>query len=589
MKHDRTQSSFTLRSQLILSRMLSWWKLEKSFTRKYMRRFDLLRRFRWKTIEWKNWVQKLLEVVKTPNTQPKTKNPNVRTGRLLSEQRSRSSVQEIENVSYLAAKAPMKEQGDLFSSCVPVSVERLDQDEDADENVDADHVRTVRPVESGQPTGLFTQREETDIDCRVSALPHAVVKHAENFSVRELVKKIQSHPHRQTLQADLQQNNAYNPFSEESKVMIREMGNVEVCSSYAKQFPKCNAENAFFVGIKELSSCTCGHLLKESEYSQSFHQWRLDSFSIQNYVIKKWRPRGARHGETEAQKEHFIAHNERRRCLKKKFEGIHDRSQRNSTYRDSQLKIGWTEEKCAPIWTNWHKENHSCCPPSEEFERYQKFCFFTLNKSFRNAPMKLRSDFWEALRNMHRLHLASGLNQILLISTTGGIRRPLHPVPHGVSGMNAGGAHNWRKSITSELGEWAASKNREICFGRLLIMILRVEFLTSIFFICCSQIVYIWWQSAADDGKCEQNTLTRHIFSHLHALVTVSHTTLAQGCPDHVIHASCAMFCSDLSSTVHFALSLIFLLILSHSHLHLHLPCGLVRGEVHSALPRLRI
>ena len=98
-------------------------------------------------------------------THPKTKNPNVRTGRLvLTEQRSSSSVQEIENVSYLAAKATMKEQGDLFSSCVPVSVERSDQDEDADENVDADHVRTVRPVESGQPTSLFTQREKMDIE-----------------------------------------------------------------------------------------------------------------------------------------------------------------------------------------------------------------------------------------------------------------------------------------------------------------------------------------------------------------------------------------------------------------------------------------
>ena len=51
----------------------------------------------------------------------------------------------------------------------------------------------------------------------------SVVKQAENFRVRELVKKIESHPHRQALQADLQQNNACNPFSEESKVMIREM------------------------------------------------------------------------------------------------------------------------------------------------------------------------------------------------------------------------------------------------------------------------------------------------------------------------------------------------------------------------------
>ena len=98
---------------------------------------------------------------------------------------------------------------------MPVSVKRLDQDKDADENVDADHVRTGRPVESEQTIGLFTQREETDFDFRVSGLPHAVVKQAENFRVRELVKKIESHLHRRALQADLQQNNDYNPFSDD--------------------------------------------------------------------------------------------------------------------------------------------------------------------------------------------------------------------------------------------------------------------------------------------------------------------------------------------------------------------------------------
>ena len=114
-----------------------------------------------------------------------------------------------------------------MKSCVPVSVERVDKDKDADENVDADQTRTGRLV-NGQPTGLFTQLEEIDIDFRVSGLPCAVVKQAENFRVRELVKKIESHPHREALQADLQQNNIYNPFSDNSKAMIREMGNVEL-------------------------------------------------------------------------------------------------------------------------------------------------------------------------------------------------------------------------------------------------------------------------------------------------------------------------------------------------------------------------
>ena len=115
----------------------------------------------------------------------------------------------------------------LVESCVPVSVERLGKDQDADENVDADQ-STGRPVKGGQSIGLFTQREETDIDFRVSGLPHAVVKQAKNFRVRELVKTIESHPHWEALQADLQQNNVYNPFSDDSKAMTRVMGNVEL-------------------------------------------------------------------------------------------------------------------------------------------------------------------------------------------------------------------------------------------------------------------------------------------------------------------------------------------------------------------------
>ena len=83
-------------------------------------------------------------------------------------------------------------------SCVPVSVERVDKDKDVDENVDADQTSTGRPVKSEQSIDLFTQREDIDIDFRVSGLPHPVVKQAENFRVRELVKKIENHPHRRS-------------------------------------------------------------------------------------------------------------------------------------------------------------------------------------------------------------------------------------------------------------------------------------------------------------------------------------------------------------------------------------------------------
>ena len=45
----------------------------------------------------------------------------------------------------------------------------------------------------GQPIGSSTPFNEVDIDFRVSGLPHAVVKQAENSRVLELVKKIENH------------------------------------------------------------------------------------------------------------------------------------------------------------------------------------------------------------------------------------------------------------------------------------------------------------------------------------------------------------------------------------------------------------
>ena len=88
-------------------------------------------------------------------------------------------------------------------------VERLEKYKDTDKDVDADRDRTGRPAVIGQPTGSSTPFNEVDIDFRVSGLPHANVKQNEDSLVRELVKKIENHPHRQDLQADLQQSNDY--------------------------------------------------------------------------------------------------------------------------------------------------------------------------------------------------------------------------------------------------------------------------------------------------------------------------------------------------------------------------------------------
>ena len=133
-----------------------------------------------------------------------------------------------------------------------------------------------RPVYE-QPPGLFTQSENIDIDFRVSGLPHAVVKQAENFRVRELVKKIESHPHRQNLEADLQQSNVYNPCSEKTKKKIRDMGNVELFE-LCETIPKVQCSECLLYWNQGIVYCTCGHLLKESEARQHFSSMSIGRF-----------------------------------------------------------------------------------------------------------------------------------------------------------------------------------------------------------------------------------------------------------------------------------------------------------------------
>ena len=86
------------------------------------------------------------------------------------------------------------------------------------------------------------------------------MKYAQSTSVRELIQKIENHPARHALQKDLQQKQSFNPFSPESKKMIREVGNIELCELLETE-PKtqCKVCSSYWnIGILY---CTCGHFL----------------------------------------------------------------------------------------------------------------------------------------------------------------------------------------------------------------------------------------------------------------------------------------------------------------------------------------
>ena len=96
------------------------------------------------------------------------------------------------------------------------------------------------------------------------------------------------------------------------------------------------------------------------------------------------------------QKQHFLAHNARTRCIKKNFGGINDHVQQDSAHRYSQVKIGWTELALG-------------------------------QKCIDETPNRLP-------RNNRKNELSPhDLNKSLFINTSGGIRFRLPPVRHGGS------------------------------------------------------------------------------------------------------------------------------------------------------------
>ena len=209
---------------------------------------------------------------------------------------------------------------------------------------------TERPV-------TVDQKEEHNIDFRVPGLSHSVVMEAEHLRVQELEQRIEDHPHRAALQADLQQNSTNNPFSENSKEMIRELGHVELFE-LCETILKVQCSHCLLYWNQGIVYCTCGQCLIDSESTRKFNKLRLDALSIPNYVIKKGPTQAARHGKTEVQREHHLAWNAWKRCCTKvdsqgvHFTGIHDRFLRDPVYRESQLAIGWSEQKVQRVgWT----------------------------------------------------------------------------------------------------------------------------------------------------------------------------------------------------------------------------------------------
>ena len=95
--------------------------------------------------------------------------------------------------------------------------------------------RTICPEENRDIASLNTDNEfnraidEENIDFNIPGLPHSAVKRSHGVNVQNLIQKIENDSRRRTLQSDLQQHRQFNPFSKESRDVIKAAGNIELC------------------------------------------------------------------------------------------------------------------------------------------------------------------------------------------------------------------------------------------------------------------------------------------------------------------------------------------------------------------------
>ena len=241
------------------------------------------------------------------------------------------------------------------------------------------------------------------MDFKIPGLPHSTVKQLQSASVRELIQKIENHPHRHALQRDLQQSQSFNPFSPESKEMIHEVGNIELCELLDME-PKAQCKVCLSYWDIGIVFCTCGHFLRNgTEENKKFVQFTVDLLSILNYYIKKGRPHGHRYGKKPGDHEYYIAHSLKKKCKKKNFLGIHGRFIRDEKFRKNMIDNGRTEEICRQM-DDLADEDHTHHLTPDEIDDYRGNWWIRWNKIGSDTmPIRHRSDFKQALSTLRQL------------------------------------------------------------------------------------------------------------------------------------------------------------------------------------------
>ena len=253
--------------------------------------------------------------------------------------------------------------------------------------------------------------DDANVDYSVSGIPEEAVKRSENFNILQLIRRITRHPQKQAVQKDLDKEQSFNAFSDESKQAIKEAGNIEI-SEIVNAEPKWQCKYCLNHCNPGVIYCVCGRLMTtDSAENRKYISSTLDSFSIPSFYIRKDRPRGHRYGKAPGCKEYHTANKLAKKCRKREYESIHDRYIRDKAFRRAMIDHGRTEQMIIEM-DKLAKEDHSYKASKEEIEFYRGNWWIHSNVArVDSMPVRYEPEFKSALSTMQRLKRAEDKKQ----------------------------------------------------------------------------------------------------------------------------------------------------------------------------------
>ena len=248
--------------------------------------------------------------------------------------------------------------------------------------------------------------DDANVDFSVSGIPEEAVKRSENFNILQLIRRITRHPQKQAVQNDLDKEQSFNAFSDESKKAIKESGNIEI-SEIINAEPKWQCKSCLNHCNPGVIYCVCGLLMTtDSAENRKYISSTLDSFSIPSFYIRKDRPRGHRYGKAPGCRECHTANQLAKKCRKREYESIHDRYIRDKAFRRAMIDHGRTEQMIIEM-DKLAKEDHSYKASKAEIEFYRGNWWIHSNVArVDSMPVRYEPEFKSALSTMQRLKRA---------------------------------------------------------------------------------------------------------------------------------------------------------------------------------------